>query len=72
MVKIVINAQAAAAVRGAALLPFKDTSRALPNGNREIEIDDDLFARLKIVQFEGESLSDVIIRAVYAYKGKPN
>jgi hypothetical protein len=50
---------------------WRDISTRLSNGNRGVELDDALVARLVKLQFEGESLSDTVERlcAVWAARG---
>lgn len=73
MPKIIITKECDAQVRRLATLPFKDTSRALPNGDREVEISDDVYERLDMLKFGSETFSDAVLRLIASMGGrKPN
>jgi hypothetical protein len=57
------------AVVAAAEWPFNDTSVRLPNGNREVWVGPETYARLEEIAFPGETLSDVVERLCVALKG---
>lgn len=72
MAKIVITKEVSNAIRAAATLTFRDTSKVLPDGKLEIEIDDEVYERLDSLRFANETFPDAILRALVAYRGQGN
>lgn len=69
MPRVIVTPEAAALIRAAAELPYRDTSTKLPNGQISIPIDADTLEALKKHQLPGESLSDTIIRGLAVMRG---
>ena len=67
MPDVTISADAHAAIRSMAELPFRDTARRNPNGTYTVPLSADVIARLLARRYPGETISDTIIRAA-AYK----
>ena len=67
---IELTPAACSAVRSAATLSFRDTSVKLPNGNREVIVQQSTLDRLVEIQFPGETLSDTVQR-LCATAGRP-
>lgn len=63
MKKIVVSDEAMAAIRTASHGHLEQTARRVPAG-WELPLQDDTFERLEDMRMEGETHSDVIIRAV--------
>lgn len=66
MIRVAITKEAMNVIRGAANphKDFRDTSQPLPDGLVSIEVDEETLARILLVSFPGESVSDTIIRVV--------
>lgn len=51
-------------IEGMAILPFRDTSRPLPNGNVEIDISEHAAVSLSKIRHDGESYDDTVRRLI--------
>ncbi len=73
MVKITVNKEVHDAIRAAAIGRLDDSrTRVLPNGDREIEIDEEIRDRITQLMLPGESISDTLLRAFAVLGGKVN
>lgn len=72
MPHIIITHEAHLAIRSMADNPFQETGTKLANGMWRVPVSSDVFDRLYRVKFPNESMSDVILRAIAAAKGKLN
>lgn len=68
---ITITAEAYNLVRANANNLDESRVKVLPDGRRRFRIDAETLERLALVAFPGESVSDTIVRAMAAMKGKP-
>jgi hypothetical protein len=68
--KIEITPRCMELIHSRANSPLRGNSKPLPNGNREITIEDDTFEEIVQIQFPGESISDVIER-ICLITGRP-
>jgi len=64
MPKIILTEEAHRAVRAETIGDFRDTSRVLPDGTREVPVSDDVAARVEAVRLPGETVSDTILRTI--------
>jgi hypothetical protein len=74
MPKIVITAEANAAIESVSDVPLADSGRQLPNGDWELDLSDEAAERLASIRSSQETDSDLIIRLAAFYKsgGKLN
>lgn len=54
-----------------ALLPFEETGRRQPNGDRLVPLPDETFERFERARLPGESDDDLVMRLVRLYRGTP-
>lgn len=72
MLKVLVNisAEAEAAIRSKASQNFKSDAIACTDGTWDVPLQPDTIERLKAVAFEGETISDTIIRLICG--GRPS
>lgn len=70
--KINITNEARLAIRGAALLPFRETGTQRANGTWDIPVEETTLEAVRRQQQSGETLSDTLIRLVATAGKRPN
>lgn len=62
-VTVTITAEADRAIRGHAIRPFDDSNGTrLPDGSWSVQLDAEVYLRVKARQLKGETISDTIVR----------
>jgi len=70
MPNITVTKQCHDLIQANARLPFKDTATRLPSGNFSIPLNQNTYERILEQKFNGESLSDALIRILSTQNGK--
>ena len=60
------------AIAEAAVLPYRGTTRRLPDGDWLIELADDTCERIEGARLPGETDDDIILRALHVHSGRPD
>lgn len=68
--ELVITREAFGLIRAHAEHSFKDTSTVLSNGDHKIEVDDEVYEKILEFSFQGESVSDTLVRMFAFMDGK--
>lgn len=62
--KVLISAETEAAIRAAAILPYKATGKQRPDGRWEVELSDETYERLQAKRLVSETMDQTIFRVV--------
>lgn len=66
---ILLTAEAQAAIRAAAKMPFRETGERQPDGIWRVPVDELVFEAIQAKRLEGESDSDVVLRYAARERG---